>query len=927
MIDPIGAFNTIGDNFLLYLRTAFGTRFPSIDAERDQLLREDGRFRQEPWIEPLPRYQGSGKKAAGLASGDVPGLTGGELADFQGLIRCGLVGDYELRSHQVEMLRTVCEGRNAVVTAGTGSGKTESFLLPLFAYLAKESRGWDAPGLAAPHAGDWWSSREWHDACHETRPLSNEKTRTTMKESLFVPQRGHEERPAAMRALILYPMNALVEDQMTRLRRALDSGAAREWFRSHRQGNRIYFGRYNSVTPVAGHERKKGGTLDTGRIRRLQGALKALDQSARAAGEHAGKPGNDPDVRYFFPRLDGAEMRSRWDMQAHPPDILITNYSMLSIMLMRDADSDIFEKTKTWLERDGSVFHLIVDELHLYRGTAGTEVAYLLRLLLRRLGLSPDSPKLRILASSASLEADGPDAARSLAFLEDFSGARWETSQIIRGRERPAPGVAPGTTLNAAPFATLAAAVDSGDPMAVDSACRDVAESLGASGGASGREALEGALGHNDTVGAVMLQACADDEGRPMAVAAGRFAAGVFGAGLPGADREAALRGLLIARGLCGDPGDLPSFRLHLFFRNIEGLWACTMPGCGCTGDEEGRPAGRLFAENGRLLCGNVAGEHRVLELLYCEQCGTVFFGGRRLALPDNGGWELLQTEPDIEGIPDRQVARLVERRSYGEYVVFWPCGMTRLHPEAKQWKQPGEDGALDARWTRASLDTGGGMVRLGWDEPCAPDGPWVRGYLFHLPRVQEDQEDGMSALPSVCPSCAADYKDRKYRRSPARGFRTGFNKVSQLLAKELFYQLGDEESGPGQGSDGRRKLVVFSDSREDAAGVANGIERSHYPDLLREVMFGAFTQLAAGAAGRRELLEDLQAQGTLVRPAAVAYAGAKPGEAREFRRWLRDARQPIPDDAGPEEKEDLLAERGQAEQRIAATIPGRPGS
>ena len=88
----------------------------------------------------------------------------------------------------------------------------------------------------------------------------------------------------------------------------------------------------------------------------------------------------------FYPRLDGAEMRTRFDMQVSPPDIMITNYSMLSIMLMREIDSGIFDKTKDWLncddefskdlspeektkEKENRVFHLIIDELHLYRGT------------------------------------------------------------------------------------------------------------------------------------------------------------------------------------------------------------------------------------------------------------------------------------------------------------------------------------------------------------------------------------------------------------------------------------------------------------------------------------------------------------------------------------------------------------------------------
>ena len=96
-------------------------------------------------------------------------------------------------------------------------------------------------------------------------------------------------------------------------------------------------------------------------------------------------------------------------MQKSPPDILITNTSMLSIMLMRHqhpeyeadrADDHIFETTKQWLKADNTknhVFQLVIDELHLYRGADGTEVAYLLRLLLARLDLDASSKQLRIL--------------------------------------------------------------------------------------------------------------------------------------------------------------------------------------------------------------------------------------------------------------------------------------------------------------------------------------------------------------------------------------------------------------------------------------------------------------------------------------------------------------------------------------------------
>lgn len=90
-----------------------------------------------------------------------------------------------------------------------------------------------------------------------------------------------------------------------------------------------------------------------------------------------------------------------------PPDILITNYSMLNIMLMRSIERPIFEATRDWLRQDSrNVFHLIVDELHSYRGTGGTEIALLIRLLLDRLGLQPNSPQVRFLASSASFSKE-----------------------------------------------------------------------------------------------------------------------------------------------------------------------------------------------------------------------------------------------------------------------------------------------------------------------------------------------------------------------------------------------------------------------------------------------------------------------------------------------------------------------------------------
>src|SRR5207249_2758515 len=135
---------------------------------------------------------------------------------------------------------------------------------------------------------------------------------------------------------------------------------------------------------------------------------------------------------------------------------------------------------------------------------------------------------------------------------------------------------------------------------------------------------------------------------------------------------------------------------------------------------------------------------HRVLALLYCEQCGTTFFGGSRYTLPENDGWELLNTDPDIEGIPDRQVARFIERRTYGEFAVFWAEGESERHTDADHWHQPvlsGQGNSVQGTWRRASLHTGSARVVFGSEEPVVLEGPWVHGYVYHLPNVTNEND------------------------------------------------------------------------------------------------------------------------------------------------------------------------------------------
>lgn len=844
MIDPIGAFERIKENFILYVKTAFGTKFPSLEAEREALLRRNRVLTQEPWIEPIPKYVSSGKKIAHLTVQDLPGLgvKGREL--FKSLVTCGLFGDYELHLHQAEMLTKVLEGRNCVVTAGTGSGKTECFLLPLFAQLAKESSSWQPPGPADSHLYDWWENNRWKESCKENRML---------KRSYRVPQRNHENRPSAVRSLILYPMNALVEDQLTRLKKALDSDETRQWYKKKIEGNRIYMGRYNSSTPVPGHEKKKPAKsgrerLNRKKINKLVEAMGEIKSAARAASDYANDPSNnDPEKEqsiFYFPRMGGAEMHNRWDMQDDPPDILITNFSMLSIMMMRECDEKIFKKTRSWLacedlpeEERGKakkerIFHLIVDELHLYRGTAGAEVAYLIRLLLRRLGLHPDHPQLRILASSASLE---PDDEKSKQFLKDFFGAK--DFEIIKGRQKHVQEQENGDkNLPAKPFTYIAENSGGLSDEILTKAYRLL----------TGKNSRDTDLFFKTLISkglaSKMLNACKKNNA-VRAVSLSKFAKDIFGK-VSGDEKIKAVQGLLIARSLFDKRSithTLPSFRLHYFFRNLEGLWASVKPrentDCNC-------PIGELFPSS-RIISDD---GNRILELLYCEHCGTVFVGGNKLIVGE-GELELLTTTPDIEGIPERQAVRFIERRNYEEYGVFWPIGSQEFC-NPKRWRQTkvnrkDSNTSSWAEWRPASLNTRTGHVILSHEKTEEDPESWIKGYLFDIQLENEDNAETFRTLPCKCPACCSDHTRRR-RPSPVRGFRTGFSRVSQIFTKELFYQL------PPSG----RKLVVFSDSREDAAQISNGVERNHYSDLVREMVHD---ELLMEVLHEPRLLEDIE--------------------------------------------------------------------
>ncbi|MFS2187244.1 DEAD/DEAH box helicase [Mucilaginibacter sp. Mucisp84] len=857
MLDPLKSFDTIIENYKRYIKTAFSTRYKdSFEQERALLLDEDGTLYRQPWVEPLPSYLSSEYNISNM-DGESTGMDDQELAYFKALVGKGLFPEKNnLYAHQFEMLKMASgQGKNCIITSGTGSGKTEAFLLPVFAALAKEAvaKNWQQEVLPVNNKLErWWRSRG--ETYTDILDFDNGRLLPGAM------QRGHETRTPAVRALILYPMNALVEDQMTRLRVALDSKEARGFFENQAAGpardrysyNRIYFGRYNSSTPSPGllpiidqaSDSQEVINMKTARGQKIVGRLRTklrkleedLDKVARYFVENKGE---DEGRRYFFPQLDGAEMFTRFDMQVTPPDILVTNFSMLSIMLMREADSLVFEQTKAWLDEKDSngkksnVFHLVIDELHLYRGTQGTEVAYLIRVLLERLGLTPASEQLRILASSASLN---PGDKKSLDFLKDFFGVPFEKDQILTGQNIPVAGFAK-EEIPASQFELISKAYDeSGGDIKNAGFINAILSFTGTSEEELGNGIVErlSRWGINQRFKEVFGES-------PRAIEAWNpsgndltFSGKIFGPGIPATQLKNAARGLFILRGLIDtfklkDDGKLPRLRFHYFARNVEGLWAnadistveSRFSSRQDTPPNLRRVVGKLSAKPGII---DKSGK-RLFDVLYCENCGTTFLGGNRLY--ENGTLEIITVSPDIEGIPEKSTQAMVERKKYWEYTVFWPEGEQNkgLDIDINYTKD------YSCTWEAAFLNKITGIVsrsmpRLKLDE-------WTRGKLFFIGRSVDGLDKGelieQPALPCTCPACSSNYSKRKSRTSPVRGFRSGFSKTAEILAKELFYQL--------PGGSNARKLVLFSDSREDAAQLSNGIERFHFSDLVREAI------------------------------------------------------------------------------------------
>ena len=193
---PLEVVDYLNDAYKKYYDSAFWLKNESLMAERNALLNRPGVTCQDLYLECVPAYP----NRHSLIDVSLELGLSLDVAKAISFMLSGKDNGFLLREHQAQSLRTSLTAgglgeRNVVVTSGTGSGKTESFLLPIFARLLRERANLE-------HTPDffWWDQS--FSAGGNWQGL-----RSRQSDDAF-----------ALRSMILYPTNALVEDQLSRIR-------------------------------------------------------------------------------------------------------------------------------------------------------------------------------------------------------------------------------------------------------------------------------------------------------------------------------------------------------------------------------------------------------------------------------------------------------------------------------------------------------------------------------------------------------------------------------------------------------------------------------------------------------------------------------------------------------------------------------------
>jgi len=783
-----------------YIEATYHVSHPILVAQRRALLDEVGVIHQRPYLESTPRYKtGSPFRDMGLHAAALEVFSAASKKDGDlGL----LIHDPPYQHQSSATALSLVDGRSLVVITGTGSGKTECFLLPILGKLAREAE-------------------------------SNGQTFGSTP---------------AVRAIVLYPMNALVNDQLGRLRLLFgDPRVVRKFMDWSRRPAR--FARYTSRTLYPGvrdEEKDKDRLVPIGKyyVHNLelasgppsaqQAAADSLVHELKKRGKWPAKPDliawyGKKGARWkdaktgAFKRCvtlpDDPELVTRHEVQEAPPDVLVTNYSMLEYMLMRPLERPIFDCTREWLQANPDErILLVIDEAHLYRGAAGAEVALLIRRLRMRLGIPPE--RLQVICTSASFK--DPDYA--VEFGAQLTGKDARHFEKVQGDLLLRLGEMPGTRQDAVALGTI----DLGTFYEAESEEARIGhvKPFLAYRGISPPWQLQSAL-YDALVSfgpMARLINLTMTEARPVDALGEALFEGVEPHLAAQAVTNLMALGSLARRDPT-EPGLLPC-RVHSFYRGLAGLWVCMDPQCSSlSAEQRGGPTGKLFSQpRDTCECGA-----RVLELYTCRNCGSAYARAYTDNLDDpnflwgepGGAFRTLSRQFDeLEPLDLLLEEPVVEDAEPAEYdLVTGRLNPQKLGPRNRQvFLRKG-------RATPPDAESEPGNARRGEFRPCA-----------------------------VCGGSAA------YGRSSVQDHQTkGDQPFQALIAKQIQVQPPSTVAATRLAPLRGRKVLIFSDSRQTAARLAPNLQTYSTQDALRPLIVFGYSRLASfPALAHRVSLEDL---------------------------------------------------------------------
>lgn len=594
-----------------YIEAQYHIRNDALVSERKALMQQPGVIAQQAYVEATPVYA-LGEPYEKL---DIPPAARTALARISAThTSAGLYPrPYKHQEEALVKFLGSCAS-DLVVATGTGSGKTESFLMPIIGKLAVES---------------------------ETFPKSNDLP--------------------GFRALLLYPMNALVNDQVGRIRRLLGNEEINAIV-SKGRNRPITFGSYTGRTPYPG---KRSAGKDASNIAPLfdEFYLKVEQQpdlleqlrsrgrwpsknmnafyNSAAAQEKTWKSGKKQGEQYIAgnwgmrlrTQPEDRELLTRHEMQEACPDVLVTNYSMLEYMLLRPIERAIFDQTAAWLAADvRNELIIVLDEAHMYRGAGGAEVALLLRRLIARLGITRD--RVRCILTSASL-GEGPTAIEDVRkFAKDLTGhlpSLTRGFEVVTGtREERAVGCA-ANAHEANTLATCSVNVLANfmtEPKLAENELMALSNKLGWKWNFdAGAEVLDLLFQSLTGFGpAELLISTVMGRATQLKTLQSTIFPDVIDI-----EGSRALDALLVLCSIAKRKSDqriLMPTRLHLFHRGLPGLYACTDPQCSTRMHGHSSPSlvGRFHTKSlSKCTCKS---EARVFEFLTHRDCGAAFLRG-----------------------------------------------------------------------------------------------------------------------------------------------------------------------------------------------------------------------------------------------------------------------------------------------------------